>query len=41
MVKHVKWWKLSKNVDRKHKVYVISFSSTKVKCMEDYLKTLH
>ena len=38
MVKHVEGWKLSKNIDRKHKVYDRSFSSTKVKCMKDYVK---
>ena len=31
-------WKLYKNVDRKHGVYVRSFSSAKVKCMKDYIK---
>ena len=41
MVKHVEGWKLSKNVDRKDKVYVRSFSSAKVKCMKDYVKTFH
>ena len=41
MVKHVQGWKLSKNVDRKDKVYVRSFSSAKVKCMKDYVKTFH
>ena len=41
IVKHVEGWKLSKNVDRKDKVYVKSFSSAKVKCMKDYVKTLH
>ena len=34
----VERWKLSKNEDRKHKVYVKSFSSAKVKCMKDYVK---
>ena len=38
MVKHVERWKLSKNVDRKYKVYVRSFSESKVKCMKDYVK---
>ena len=38
MVKHVEGWELSKNEDRKHKVYVRSFSSAKVKCMKDYVK---
>ena len=38
MVKHVEEWKLSKNVDRKHKVYVRNFSSAKLKCMKDYVK---
>ena len=38
MVKHVEGWKLAKNVDRKHKVYVRSFPSVKVKCMKDYVK---
>ena len=41
MVKHVEGWKLSKNVDRKDKVYVRSFSSAKLKCMKDYVKTFH
>ena len=38
IVKHVEGWKLSKNVDRKHKVYVRSFSSAKVKPMKYYVK---
>ena len=38
MVKHVEEWKLSKNVDRMHKVYVRNFSSAKLKCMKDYVK---
>ena len=38
MVKHVEGWKLSKNVDGTHRVYVRSFSSAKVKCMNDYVK---
>ena len=38
MVKHVEGRKLSKNVDRKHKVYVRSFPSAKVKCLKDYVK---
>ena len=37
MVKHVEGWKLSNNVDRKHKVYVRTFSSSKVKCMKNYV----
>ena len=38
MVKHIEGWKLSKNVDRKHKTYVRSFPWAKVKCMKDYVK---
>ena len=38
IVNHVEWWKLSKNVDRKHKVYVRS-SSARVKCMKGYVKS--
>ena len=38
MVKHVEGWILSKNVDRKHKVYVKRFPSAKVKCVKDYIK---
>ena len=38
MVKHVEGWKLSKTVDRKHKVYVRRFSSAKVKYVKDYVK---
>ena len=38
IVKHAKGWKLSKNVDRKHKVYVRSFLLAKVKCLKDYIK---
>ena len=38
MVKHVDGWKLSKKVERKHKVYVRSFPSAKVKRMNDYVK---
>ena len=36
MEKHVEGWKLSKNVDRKHEVYVRGFPLGKVKCMKDY-----
>ena len=39
MVKHVEGWILSKNVDRKHKVYVKRFPSAKVKCVKDYIKS--
>ena len=39
VVKHAEGWKLSKNVDRQHKVCVRSFSSTKVKFMKDYAKS--
>ena len=39
MVKHVEGCKLSNNVDRKHKVYVRTFSSAKVKCMKYYVKS--
>ena len=38
MVKHVEGWKLSKTVDRKHKVCVKRFSSAKVKYVKDYAK---
>ena len=34
----VKGWKLSKDVNRKHKVYVRSFLLAKIKCMKDYIK---
>ena len=37
MVKHVEGWKLSKNVDSKHKVYVRSFPTSKAKCTKDYV----
>ena len=37
--KHAKGWKLlSKDVNRKHKVYVRSFPLTKVKCIKHYVK---
>ena len=38
MVKHVEGSKLSKTVDRKHKVYVRRFSSAKVKYVKYYVK---
>ena len=38
MAKHVEDWKLSKNADRKHRVYVREFPSANVKCMKDYVK---
>ena len=38
MVKHVERWKLSKDVDRKHKAYVRSFPLTEVKCMKNFVK---
>ena len=34
----MKGWKLSKDVNRKHKVYVRSFLLAKIKCMKDYIK---
>ena len=37
MVKYVEVWKLPKNVDRKHKAYVRSFSSAKVKWVKNYV----
>ena len=38
MVKDVEEWELSKDADIKHEVYVIIFSSAKVKCIIDYVK---
>ena len=38
MIKHVQGWDLSEKMNHKHKVYVRSFSGSKVKCMKDYAK---
>ena len=38
MVKHIEGWKLTKNTDKNHKIYVRSFAGSKVKCMKDYAK---
>ena len=38
MVKHIQWWDISSKLHNKHKVYVRSFSSAKVKFMKDYSK---
>ena len=38
MVKHIHGWDISRKLHNKHKVYVHSFSSPKVKSMKDYSK---
>ena len=38
MVKHIEGWKLTKNTDKNHKIYVRSFAGAKVKCMKGYAK---
>ena len=38
MVKHIEGWKLTKKIDKNHKIYVRSFPGAKVKCMKDYAK---
>ena len=38
MIKHVNGWDISKQLPRKCKVYVKSFSGAKVRCMKDYAK---
>ena len=38
MVKHIEGWKLTKKIDKNHKIYVRSFPGAKVKCMKDYVK---
>ena len=38
MVKHIQGWDISSKLQNKHKVYVRSFSSAKVKSMKDYSK---
>ena len=38
MVKHIQGWDISSKLHNKHKVYVHSFSSAKVKSMKDYSK---
>ena len=38
VVKYAEGWKLSKNIDRQHKVCVRSFFSAKVNFMKDYVK---
>lgn len=38
IVKHVEWWKLTKSIDRKYKVYLRSFPGAKVKFMKGYVK---
>ena len=38
MVKHIEGWKLTKETDKNHKIYVRSFPGIKVKCMKDYVK---
>ena len=38
MIKHTKGCEVSSKTDRKHSIYVRSFSGTKVKSMKDYEK---
>ena len=39
MAKHIQGWDISSNLHSKHKVYVRSFPSAKVKSMKDYSKS--
>ena len=38
MVKHIYGWEMNKKLNKKHKVFVRSFSGAKTTCMRDYIK---